>query len=295
MNTRRRLLAGASLMLGAAALPGLSWAQGPTRIAGLGEAVNQAGAQRMLSQRMGKAWLSQTDPRLCVRAQDVLQASQERFERQLDGLLRFAPNPEIAGSYRALSHRYADYKALLAEAPTAEALPSLLVMAGEVLTLAHRGTLQLVDQSPSGQRLPWLINVAGRQRMLSQRLALLALAQRQGNSPALRRESQTAVIEFESAMQVLREARDTAPAIRANLVLADAQWVFLKAALNDTLGEDRAVSGRPQAWALPSPPPEGGQSPRGGPSAACDVFGASENLLTVMDTVTGQYAARHSA
>jgi len=64
-------------------------------------------------------------------------------------------------------------------------------------------------------------------------------------------------------MRMLTDAPEATPAIRANLELAQSQWVFLQAAL-------------------------GGQSQ--GPQAANDVFIASENLLAVMETVTGQFA-----
>ncbi|MDR7332968.1 type IV pili methyl-accepting chemotaxis transducer N-terminal domain-containing protein [Roseateles asaccharophilus] len=232
------------------------------RIEELGEAIDKAGAQRMLSQRMGKAWLAQLRPELSDRARQVLQTSEARFERQLDLLMGFAPTPEISGSFRALQRRFQDYRALLHRAPRREDLDELLRRAGEVLSLAHVATGQLQERSRESSA--WLVNLSGRQRMLSQRLALFFLAGQQGARPLLvQNEITKARNEFTTAMTTLAQAPEATPAIRDNLELARNQWVFLQAAL-------------------------GGESQ--GPQAANDVFLASENLLVVMETVTGQFA-----
>ena len=258
INRRSTLLAGLTLM---GALP-----HAQARIAQLGDAIDKAGAQRMLSQRMGKAWLGQLRPELAERARAVLQSSEARFERQLGELLNYAPTPEIAGSYRAMQHRFGDYRALLQSAPSPERVDDLIKVSGEMLSLAQVATGQLQERSTAATAR--LVNLSGRQRMLSQRLALFFLADQQGARPDLvQRESTRARTDFVAAMRVLSEAPETTSAIRANLELAQSQWVFLESALS-------------------------GQSQ--GPHAASNVFLASENLLAVMETVTGQFARQLS-
>ena len=251
-SRRTLLLAGV-----ATGLPALA------RIRDLGEAINKAGAQRMLSQRMAKAWLGLALPDIEGRARKILDASRQRFDQQLAELRSFAPTPEIASTYEQLGKQAAVLKQRLDELPVTPARDNAVIpLAGEVLKLAHQATGQLEKRSDAASAK--LINLAGRQRMLSQRLAMLYLAEEHGVDRALiRTEMGVARNDFRAAMRVLQSAPETTPEIQANLQLAASQWIFLDAALGGTSHGQRAAS---------------------------ESFLASENLLAVMETVTGQYA-----
>lgn len=236
---------------------GLAASVQAARIDSLGVAIDQSGAQRMLSQRMGKAWLGLA-LQLPVRdAPRVLSESMARFERQLDALLDFAPTAALRGQYRELGERYRRYRELLMQAPSLQRAGLLIEQASEVLKTAHAATGALQQQA--AQPAAVLVNVAGRQRMLSQRMSLLYLA----GSTALQPEVDKLRSEFLAAHARLRDAPEATSEIKTQLAMADAQWLFFDTALRGDRSQQRA---------------------------AADVFITSENLLQVMEKVTGLYA-----
>ena len=80
-------------------------------------------------------------------------------------------------------------------------------------------------------------------------------------------EIEKARSEFSGAMVLLHKAPETTQKIEDDLKVADGQWLFFESALKKvTLTESST------------------------PKALIDVFQASENLLIVMDRVTGMYA-----
>lgn len=233
------------------------------QVSNLGDAINKAGRQRMLSQRMGKAWLGlgqgiQTDS-----ARRVLDLSMALFDRQLAELKAFAPAGETRNTYVQLESAWSDYKGVLVgSTPILEKAKEMLDQSGKVLALAHKGTglFELQSGKPAGK----LVNIAGRQRMLSQRMAGFYLAKNWNvDAVVSQREMTKARDEFVPALEVLRNAPEATTEIKQELQLADNQWLFFDNAL---------------------------KSNAGGSKAANDVFVTSENLLLVMDRVTGMYA-----
>lgn len=258
---KRGLAMAASVGLGAGLMQPAS-----AQIMSLNEAINKAGRQRMLSQRMAKAWLAMGQGVDVRRAEKILFDSMAWFDRQFVELKAYAPTPEVKATYETLEPVWSDYKAaLVGSKPDRSAAAILLGLDAKVLKLAHQGTMQL--EQYSGKAVGKLVNVAGRQRMLSQRTAKFYLSQCWGAAvPEQVKELNTARQEFASALTLLITAPQATPAIKQELELARQQWVFFDNALS-RIGEGS-----------------------GSVQHASEVFSSSENILQVMDKVTGMYS-----
>ncbi len=251
---------------GAVACAGLGSTPAWAQVSDLNDAINKAGRQRMLSQRMGKAWLALVHDVEAVSARQVLDRSMGLFDRQLVELKAYAPTAEIQGTYGKLEAAWSEYKAaLVGTAPARAGATGLLQLDARVLALAHQGTVQY--EATSGKAVGKLVNVAGRQRMLSQRMAKFYLAALLPvDAATATAEITKARTEFVSAMELLRNAPEATARIRDELLLADGQWFFFDAALKRL-------------------------QPGGSTKPLADLFVSSENLLSVMDRVTGLYSA----
>ena len=254
------------LFIASSALAALAPVGARAQVADRNDAINKAGRQRMLSQRASKAYLAlvqKVEPRS---AQQVLDRSVALFERQLGELKAFAPTPTLRATYDGLDGAWRAFRAELADAaPGREAAARVVALDAAVLALAHQGTAQY--EAASGRPVGRLVNIAGRQRMLSQRMAKCYLAAAMQIDPAgSTAEIAKARTEFLAALELLRNAPEATAQIRQELVLADAQWMFFNRGLQRLDGAGAS------------------------PALMSDVFVSSENLLAIMDRVTGLYA-----
>lgn len=236
------------------------------QVLNLNDAINKAGRQRMLSQRLAKAYFSLAMGVETVWAGRVMDGSIALFDRQLVELRAYAPNPPIKTAYNRLDQTWIEYKlALVGEKPAKERAAKVLELANLVLSLAHDGTV-LLEQT-SGQAVGRLVNLSGRQRMLSQRLAMLYLSSAWGVAgPSAQVDMQKARDEFVQAHATLRNAPQNNASINDSLILTENQFSFYDTALK-TL-----KPGAPELRRMQ------------------DIFTTSERILEIMDGVTGLYS-----
>lgn len=231
------------------------------QIGDINSAINKAGRQRMLSQRMAKAYLQIGQDIDAARSKKILDGSISLFERQLVELKSFAPTAEIRNAYLDLERAWLAYKdVLVGSKPSPEGAKKVMEINEEVLSLAHQGTVLLEKHSGTSQGR--LVNIAGRQRMLSQRMAKFYQALNWGVAPAGgAAELDKARREFVAGLLELSGASSNTQAIKEELDLGRQQWMFFEAALQR----------------------------RGDKALATNVATTSERILEVMDNVTGMY------
>lgn len=220
------------------ALGGAAYAQ----IADVSVAINKAGRQRMLSQRIAKTYFQLGQgiaPEASMRA---LYSSISQFDRQLVELKNYAPTPEIRETYLKLEKSWIAYKDVLVGATPNQANgKKVLDLSEDVLALAQQGTQQL--EKHAGTAAGRLLSISGRQRMLSQRMAKyyqaagwnIGGAQSAGEIDKARKE-------FAAALQELNTAPSNTPALREELALVAQQWFFFENAIDLRVSGDKLLA-----------------------------------------------------
>ncbi len=204
----------------------------------LEEAINQAGRQRMLTQRMVKAY-ALIGQRVSVgRAYDQLDASVVLFGKQLSALRSVADSAEEKASLKKVERLWRRFKKAVTAKPDRKKAPGVDKLAEATLKEADRFVGLL--EKRSGKAAGHLTNLAGRQRMLSQRMAKFYVLRSWGlDLPAYREGFDTAVDDFENALRGLKNSEENTDAITRGLDDVTRQWHLF--GLSKVVGSGRFV------------------------------------------------------
>jgi hypothetical protein len=193
-------------------------------------AVNVAGRQRMLAQRMTKAYLmlgQGIDP---DSARTILKESIRLFEAQLVALKAFQPNAAQTKSLAELDAVWARCKPLLTAPPTKSGADVLYVLSEDLQQVAHHVTL--VYRDVNSQPQDQLVNLAGRQRMLTQRMMKFYLYETwEINTAPADMELHLARAHFTAVLLQMERSPLTEPKIKAQIAELRHVWEPYQTAL----------------------------------------------------------------
>jgi AmiR/NasT family two-component response regulator len=224
------------------------------------EAINRAGQQRMLSQRLVKLYAlacSRTD---AAAAAVLMKESIQRVEDNLAGLAQELSSATFGDLVVAAKAGWQDLRQLLDAPARLTELPSLDEKAEAVVAQANALVFALESSGLATQ--VQVINQAGRLRWLSQRMAKLALLRvSAGDAASIDAAMMQTAREVEDGLALLAQAPLSTPDIRILLGRGEQAWRQLR----------DAVPGAGQA---------GGRM---------KLAGASEELLELFDRLTAAY------
>lgn len=228
-------------------------------IAALPTAINTAGKQRMLTQRMVKAYCMIGIEVQKGEARLQLDDSIALFDQQLAALEKLAVGPEVTQSLKRVKVLWSPFKSAL-QLPVSKERATLLMKHNDELLRATNDVVELLE-GMSEKDANRLVNLSGRQRMLSQRLAKLYMARAWGiDDPGLAVQMELGADEFTSALRTLSRSAKGTEDLRNALEDAKAQWQLLHHALNQGTGDMPLI-----------------------------VAIASEQILDTMNSITGMY------
>ena len=193
-------------------------------------AINKAGRQRMLSQRIVLLYCQAGLGVMPDASRAKLAEVVDLFDAQLTTLRGIAPTPTVRDALVQVEQIWTPFAEIARRPPDRAGAERLLYWNDDLLFLSNKVVQLLQDQSD--EPYARLVNIAGRQRMLSQRAAKFYMLQEWGfDSHSIRDELDRARSEFIGALEVLRAAPESTDAIREALDDVEQAWAWFDNAL----------------------------------------------------------------
>jgi hypothetical protein len=187
------------------------------------ELMNRSGMQRMLSQRIAKAYFYLGNDVSVKETKSQMNMAIDRFQKNHAVLKANVEDSETKDLLSFVEDNFSEYSQLVNKPYNQENAIRVLELSDTLLKACHSVVLNLEDQS--GDHVDHIINVAGRQRMLSQRVSKFYIAYQAGfRDEATVQKLNNSVEEFESGLKELMNEGRNNEEINALLAKSKKEW-----------------------------------------------------------------------
>ncbi|MCW8923043.1 MAG: type IV pili methyl-accepting chemotaxis transducer N-terminal domain-containing protein [Gammaproteobacteria bacterium] len=202
----------------------------------LSSAINKAGRQRMLTQRIIATYCQIGQDITSQKSQRQLTAAINLFEEQLGELKEYRPSGKIHKQLQHVTKLWQPLQKIAREPVDRSKAEELRLLAEDALKASHRVVIMLQDESSTKQGE--LVNISGRQRMLSQRLSNLYMLQSWGfGSSEYTDDYSRALNEFKGALTELRSSDLSTETIKQKLNKARMEFGMFERSSHHKNGE----------------------------------------------------------